>query len=170
MKAVLQKIIAMSGYSSRRQAEELIRNGLVSLNGQLAFLGDSADPQKDIIEINGKTIASLPQPIYIKFNKPLGYVCTNRYFKNEKNIFDLVDINERLFVVGRLDKDSRGLLLLTNDGDLTQKLCHPKFEHEKVYEVKVAGEIANPNAIINKLKTGIDIGEGDGLVKAKEAK
>jgi len=169
MKIILQKIIAGSGYSSRRKAEELIRQGQVQVNGRLAFAGDQADPEKDQITVKGRLIDDQPKKIYIKLNKPLNYTCTNRSFPGEKNIFDLVDIPERLFAVGRLDKDSRGLLLLTNDGELTQRLAHPRFEHDKVYEVKIKENIKNAGEIIKKFKEGINIGE-DGIVRAKDIK
>ena len=170
MKIILQKLISGSGYCSRRQAEKLIKNGHVKINGQLAFAGDQADPLRDKVTIKGRLLAEPEKKIYIKLNKPLDYTCTNRKFKGEKNIFDLVDIPERLFAVGRLDKDSRGLVLLTNDGDLTQRLAHPRFEHKKIYEVKIKGDIKNNGLIIKKLIGGIDIGEGDGIVRAKEVK
>jgi len=170
MKTILQKIIAASGYSSRRQAEKLIQEGKVQLNGRKAIPGDMADPSQDKITIKGKSIAATAaEPIYIKLNKPAGYTCTNRRFPGENNIFDLVRVSTRLFAVGRLDKDSRGLVLLTNDGALTQRLAHPRFEHEKVYEVKVAGPIKNPGALAGQLTKGVDLGDGDGLGRARRA-
>lgn len=170
MKMILQKAIAMSGLCSRRQAEELIRNGRVKINGAMALLGEQADPSKDKITVNNRLVPEIEKKVYIILNKPVGYTCTNRHFHNEKNIFELVDSAERLFAVGRLDKDSRGLVLLTNDGDLTQKLSHPKFESEKNYEVKIRDEVVNPEMVIKKLLSGVDIGEGDGIVRAKRAK
>ncbi len=170
MKMILQKAIAASGYSSRRHAEELIRDGQVKVNGQLALIGEQADPAKDRITVKGSLLPGLEDKVYIILNKPLGYTCTNRRFAGEKNIFDLVDLPSRLFAVGRLDKDSRGLVLLTNDGDLTQKLSHPKFEHEKDYEVKVRDEVINPEMVVKKLTSGVDIGEGDGIVRAVRAR
>ena len=170
MKIILQKIIALSGYSSRRKAEELIREERVKVNGVTALIGEKADPLEDRITINGRLISSIEAKIYIILNKPIGYTCTNRSFPNEKNIFDLVNLPSRLFAVGRLDKDSRGLVLITNDGDLTQKLSHPKFESEKDYEVKIRDEVINPEMVIKKLLTGVDIGDDDGVVKAKRAK
>ena len=103
-------------------------------------------------------------------NKPIGYTCTSRRFKDEKNIFSLIGRKERLFVAGRLDKDSRGLILLTNDGDLAQRITHPSFGHKKDYLVEIESSNLNPEAIIRRFKSGIDIGEGDGLVMAKEVK
>jgi len=170
MKIVLQKLIADSGYTSRRQAEILIREAQVKINGQLAFVGDRADPAVDVVSIRGKKLNPIVEKIYIKLNKPVGYTCTNRRFKGEDNIFDLVDLKDRLFAVGRLDKDSHGLILLTNDGALTQELTHPKFQHDKVYEVEIREETVNGAAISRSLMAGVDIGEGDGLVKAKSSK
>jgi len=167
---ILQKAIATNGYCSRRKADELIRAGYVRVNGEMATIGDQADPAKDNITIKGRSLAGPEKKVYIKLNKPLEYTCTNKKFKNEKNIFDLVNIPERLFAVGRLDKDSRGLVLLTNDGDLAQRLAHPRFQHEKMYEVKVREEVKNPQAVMNKLMKGIDIGEGDGLARIKSVK
>lgn len=132
----IQKAIADSGYCSRRKAEELIHIGAVTINGELAEIGQSVQ-QQDEIKIHGEKLKSQGKKIYIALNKPVGYTCTNRFFKGEKNIFDLVDIGERLFVVGRLDKNSRGLVILTNDGDYAQKTTHPRYEHEKVYVVTV---------------------------------
>ncbi len=174
MKVVLQKYIAEVEHFSRRQAEELIRAGKVVVNGQPAELGMRAD-NDDEVKINGEKIGLAKQKIYIKLNKPIGYVCTSRRFKGEKNIFDLIKTRQRLFAVGRLDKNSRGLVLLTNDGDLAQKLAHPKFEHEKEYEIKIKNQNAeckkiNDEKVINIFKKGVDIGDGDGIVKVKDVK
>lgn len=166
MKIVLQKAIALSGFCSRRKAEILIENNEIKINGQIAKKGDKVYLKKDKIEIRGKKLSSQPEAIYLMLNKPRGYTCTNRRFPNEKNIFDLLPNKERLFAVGRLDKDSRGLVLLTNDGDLAFKLSHPSFEHKKEYQVKLKEKIEKPKLISEKFIKGIDIGEGDGLVKA----
>jgi len=170
MEMILQKAIANSGYASRRKADELIRNGHVKINGRVALIGEKADPLVDKITIKGSLIPAEEKKVYIMLNKPLGYTCTNRKFKDEKNIFELVDSPHRLFAVGRLDKDSRGLILLTNDGDLTLKLSHPRYEHDKEYEIKIRDEVVNPELVIKKLLGGVDIGEGDGIVKAVHAK
>lgn len=173
MKTVLQKYIANSGLCSRRQAESLIRDGKVLINGEKANLGARVDAN-DTVEVNGQAIKEDKKKIYIKLNKPKGYTCTNRDFKGEKNVFELVDVPERLFIAGRLDKNSHGLVILTNDGDLMQELTHPRNEHEKVYHVLVdlptqkKQDISSD--IIKQFKAGIDIGEGDGLVKAKRMK
>jgi pseudouridine synthase len=162
----LQKLIADSGYCSRRFAEELISAGRVFVNGTVAHIGQNAETT-DEITINGRTLHSQPKKVYIMLNKPIGYTCTSRSFKNEKNVFDLVNVPERLFTVGRLDKDSRGLVLLTNDGDLTEKLTHPRYEHEKVYRVTVAN-YSDSQLIIKKFLAGIP-SDGE-ILKAKSAK
>lgn len=166
MKIILQKIIAASGQSSRRQGEKLIRSGRVQVNGAKAVIGDMADIEEDVITIDGRALKAPAAPIYIKLNKPAGYTCTNRPFPGEKNIFTLVNVPERLFAVGRLDKNSRGLVLLTNDGALTQNLTHPRFQHGKIYEVRIVPANYQPETIIAKFKKGIDIGENDGIVRA----
>lgn len=167
----LTKFIADNSSYSRRQAEDLIRRGLVIANGEVAKLGAKADSNTEV-EIDGQIIEANRRKIYIKLNKPADYVCTNRFFKGENNIFSLIDIKERLFSVGRLDKDSCGLLILTNDGDLTYELTHPKFEHEKIYLVTLE---KNPDLqnnefikeVGNGFINGLDIGENT-LAKAKE--
>ncbi len=164
----LTKFIADSGYCSRRKAENLIRQGLVFLNSKKAKLGAKVK-KNDEVKI-GKKILKLPkEKIYIMLNKPVGYVCTNRKFKNEKNVFDLLDTKEKLHIVGRLDKNSRGLILLTNDGNLNQKITHPKYQHEKEYLVKISNPQKTQN-IEEKMLKGIDIGDGDGTVCAKKIK
>lgn len=169
MQIILQKIIASSGYCSRRTAELLIRQGLVKVNKQTAVIGETADPNKDTIIVKGKLIGREAKKIYLKLNKPLGYTCTNKKFSGEKNIYDLINISDRLFAVGRLDKNSHGLIILTNDGELTQKLAHPRYNHEKIYKVKIKKLTDEADKIIKKLTAGIDIGEGDGRVRVKKA-
>ena len=169
MKIVLQKFIAEAGICSRRKAEDFIKDGLVTVNGVVAHLGDRADESDEVL-LDGEKITKQDKEVYIILNKPKGYTCTSRQFSEEKNIFDLVNVKERLFVVGRLDKDSEGLVLLTNDGDLTQKITHPKYEHEKKYLVSIVGRGLEARAIQNEFKQGVDIGDGDGVVKAKSVK
>ncbi len=166
----LTKIIARSGLCSRRQAEKLIKEGAVKINGQPAFVGQTATAEKDRIEVSGKVLKEAPKFVYLKLNKPAGYTCSNRHFPGEKNIFDLLKTKERLFTVGRLDKDSRGLLLLSNDGQLALELTHPRYGHEKKYEIQLASDPENGQKIAKELEKGIDIGEGDGVVKAKNAR
>ena len=172
MKVVLQKFIADSGYCSRRQAEKIIRSGAVKVNGKIVSVGERVD-ENDIVLINNKKVGSAAAKIFIKLNKPVGYTCTSRKFENEKNVFDLVNIKERLFVVGRLDKNSHGLVLLTNDGELAQKFTHPSYEVGKTYMVKVEAHEEkltedDVNNILRRFKNGIEIGEGDGSVRAAD--
>jgi len=167
---ILQKFIADSGACSRRKAEELIRLGAVKVNGAQGELGMRVSEEDEVLVL-GKKIALAKIKTYIKLNKPEGYACTSTKVAGEKNVFDLVRSKERLVIVGRLDKNSRGLVLLTNDGELTQKITHPSFEHEKVYKVRIKeegkGGKEQIDQIIKSFLKGIDIGEGDGIVKAK---
>ncbi len=159
----LTKLIAENSPYSRRQAEKLIREGVVKIDNRPAKLGEKAN-DISTIKINGKKLIGTDKKIYIKLNKPSGYVCTNRFFKGEKNIFSLINLPERLFSLGRLDKDSCGLIILTNDGNLTYKLTHPKFEHDKVYVVKLKNDSRlKENDFIKRItgsfKKGLNIGE-----------
>lgn len=136
----LQKILSERGVASRRKAEEMILNGRVSVNGITAALGESADPQTDVILVDGKPIPSPPDHVYILLNKPRGYVTTVSDEKGRKNVIQLVaDCGARVYPVGRLDYDSEGLLILTNDGEFANSVMHPKHEVEKTYEVWVTG-------------------------------
>jgi pseudouridine synthase len=134
-KKVLQKYIAEAGLCSRRKAQELIQAGQVRFNGKIAQLGDRAG-SKDKVEVRGKSL-KIEKKRYLKLNKPIGFTCSNKKFSGEKNVFDLVETKEKLFVAGRLDKNSRGLVVLTNDGEWANKLTHPSFGHEKEYEVEI---------------------------------
>jgi len=136
----LQKILARAGYGSRRKCEELIRQGRVSVNGFIITqLGTKADPEKDLICVDGKPI-KLQRLVYIMLNKPKGYICTNWDPHGRPKVVDLVrGVGERVYYVGRLDTDTEGLLILTNDGDLTQRLTHPRFKVERVYHALVRG-------------------------------
>ena len=140
MEERLQKILAQSGLGSRRDCEVLIITGRVSVNGSTAIIGQKADPSKDKIVVDGKTIKAPEQKIYVALNKPRGVLSAveSETGDNRKTVRDLVPVGERLYPVGRLDFDSEGLVLMTNDGDLAQKLTHPSFEHEKEYRVLVA--------------------------------
>ena len=140
MKERLQKILSARGVASRRKAEEMIRAGLVTVNGEMAVLGDTADPETDEILISGKMLPKQEQYIYILLNKPRGYVTTLSDEKGRPNAAQLVaDCGVRVYPVGRLDMDSEGLLLFTNDGAFANALMHPKQEVQKTYEVWVTG-------------------------------
>lgn len=134
----IQKILSARGVASRRKAEEMIQNGLVTVNGAVAQLGDSADPEADEILIDGKPLPRQEQYVYILLNKPRGYVTTLSDEKGRPNAAQLVaDCGVRVYPVGRLDMDSEGLLLFTNDGAFANALMHPKHEVKKTYEVWV---------------------------------
>ena len=140
MRQRLQKILSARGVASRRRSEEMIQNGQVTVNGIAASLGDSADPETDEIRVNGQLLPGGQQSVYILLNKPRGYVTTLSDEKGRPNAAQLVaDCGIRVYPVGRLDMDSEGLLLFTNDGAFANALTHPKQEVEKVYEVWVSG-------------------------------
>ena len=125
----LQKIIARSGLCSRRAAEDLLRAGKVRVNGAVAAMGDQADPETDEIAVDGRPLAAKPQAVYLMLHKPRGYVTTLSDEYGRKTAAELVaDCGQRVFPVGRLDKESEGLLLFTNDGALMQRLIHPSGE------------------------------------------
>ena len=140
----LQKFFTDCGIMSRRAAEEEIRKGFVSVNGRPAVLGTKIDPQSDCVTYKGQRI-SIPAKkefVYIILNKPRGYATTTADPHEKKCVMDLVaDVKERVYPVGRLDKVSEGLLLLTNDGELANRLTHPKHEIPKIYRVKVDGSV-----------------------------
>lgn len=133
----LQKILAARGVCSRRKAEEWITAGRVSVNGIVATLGQSADPDIDEITLDGKPIPTGNDYVYIMLHKPRGFVTTLSDELGRRNVTELVDCGKRVYPVGRLDMDSEGLLLLTNDGDFANHLMHPKAEVDKIYEVWV---------------------------------
>lgn len=139
----LQKLIAGSGICSRRQAETLLREGQVRVNGCVAQLGEQADPERDQISIAGQPLAPAPAPLTLLLHKPPGVLCTCHDPQGRPTVLDLLPDHWRhqagLHPVGRLDADSRGALLLSNDGDLTLRLTHPRYGHRKTYRVWVGG-------------------------------
>lgn len=140
MKERLQKILSARGVASRRKAEEYILAGRLQVNGCIAQLGDSADPDTDDILLDGRPLPPSENHVYIMLNKPRGYVTTLSDEKGRQNVAQLVgDCGIRVYPVGRLDMDSEGLLLLTNDGEFANRLMHPKHEVDKTYEVSVRG-------------------------------
>lgn len=152
----LNKYIANSGICSRRKADELIDNKKVKVNGSIAEKGISIDIQKDVVEVDGKIIKQEEKKIYIILNKPVGYVTTVKEQFNRPCVTDLIKENIRVYPIGRLDMDTSGLLILTNDGDLTNKITHPKNHIYKTYEVETEENISNDD--IKKLRKGVDIG------------
>ncbi len=153
----LQKIISHAGLASRRAAEELIVQGRVSVNGRtVTELGTKADPSSDDIRVDGRRVKGPERLRYILLNKPKGYITTRSDEKRRKTVLDLlVGIREYVYPVGRLDYDSEGLLLLTNDGDLAARLTHPSHEVERAYEALVSG-VPDERAI-ERLRTGIPL-------------
>lgn len=156
MKERLQKIISAAGVTSRRSAEELIRNGKVTVNGHTAKLGDSADIDTDIICVGGRTLGRRTENTYIMLNKPRGYVTTLSDEKGRPCITELVkDIGKRVYPVGRLDMYSEGLLILTDDGDFANRLMHPSHEITKTYHAWLSGKCSD--AALKRLREPFDI-------------
>ncbi len=151
----LQKYLSGAGVCSRRKGEEYIKAGRVKVNGEIVIeQGIQVEPEKDRVEVDGKIVRIKNQMIYVVMNKPAGYI-TSRSHGDRKIVFDLINIKERLNPVGRLDKDSTGLLLLTNDGELHNRLIHPSFDHEKEYEVETLKPINDKS--LEQLRRGIVI-------------
>ena len=142
MEERLQKLLSAAGVCSRRAAEGYITEGRVTVNGIPAELGQRADPEKDDIRLDGKPISGPERPVYLLLNKPRGYVTTLSDEQGRKTVAELVrDCGARVYPVGRLDLDSEGLLLMTNDGALMQRLIHPSGEIDKTYQVSVYGPV-----------------------------
>ena len=151
----LQKVISDNGYTSRRKAEELIKEGKVLVNGEVASIGMKVD-NNDVIEIEGKILTKdIDSKVYYLLNKPRGVVTTASDEKGRKTVVDIIETDKRVYPVGRLDYDTTGCLLLTNDGELTNKLTHPSNNIDKVYVAKIKGIITGID--INKLKNGVKI-------------
>jgi 23S rRNA pseudouridine2605 synthase len=161
----LNKFIASSGFTARRKADELIEAGRVAVNSEVVVsLGTKINPEEDIVRVDGELIKPPSERkgkfIYILLNKPAGYVTTTSDEKNRPTVLDLVKIRQRIYPVGRLDYDTEGLLILTNDGELANKLMHPKYGVYKTYVVKINKPIDEKS--LNKLREGIRIHSGKG--------
>lgn len=152
----LQKHLSACGIASRRKAEELIEQGKVRVNGRIATLGDKVDPKRDKVTVRGKTVVPVTQKVYIMLHKPRGYVTTLSDEFDRKNVSDLVkDVGVKVFPVGRLDRDSEGLLIMTNDGELSNIITHPSSHVNKTYRVTVGGAVDDDQ--IQKLCEGVVI-------------
>ncbi len=150
----LQKHLAECGVASRRKAEELIEAGKVKINGHIAEIGAKVDPKRDKVTVRGKAVVPVNEKVYIMLNKPRGFVTTMSDELGRKTVSDLVaDAGNRIFPVGRLDRDSEGLLIMTNDGDFANKLTHPSSHVNKTYRVTVKG-VAEEEQLL-KMKEGI---------------
>ncbi len=152
----INKFIAGAGVCSRRNADEIILQGRVKINGQVVTDLSTRVSNKDKVQIDNKEIKLEKNKLYIMLNKPTGYVTTSKEQFKRPSVIDLIKVEERIFPVGRLDMDSEGLLLLTNDGDFTNKIIHPTKHVSKQYEVVLKEEITSQ--AIEKLEKGIDIG------------
>ena len=165
MKQRLQKLLSSAGLASRRAAEEMISAGRVTVNGEKAALGQSADPDTDIVALDGQTVRFPARRRYIVLHKPKGYVTTMKDDRGRPTVADLIaDAGGRLYPVGRLDMDSEGLLILTDDGQAANALMHPSHQVDKVYTVFVQGEDV-PGAI-QKLRA-MDSLEGESIARPK---
>ena len=139
----LQKYLSEQGIMSRRAAEEEIKKGKVKVNGAPATLGTKIDPEQDVVEYGGKKVGGAVRKVYIMLNKPVGYVTTMSDEMNRPCVAELIEsVGVRVYPIGRLDLESEGLLLFTNDGELANRLMHPKYHKPKVYHVKIRGEVS----------------------------
>ncbi len=164
----LNKFLSNSGIASRRKCDEIIKEGKVTVNGKIVTeLGTLINEKKDRIKVEGKEIKLPSSFVYIKLNKPKGYACSANDEKGRKTIYQLIDCNERLFSIGRLDYNTEGLILLTNDGDFANKVAHPSYNLEKEYHVNIVGDIKESELAV--LRKGVVI-EGNRLPSAKVEK
>ena len=164
----LQKLLAHAGYGSRRACEEIVAAGRVTVNGKVAKLGDKADPVVDTIAVDGQRLKIESPPVYIILNKPRNVVTTNEDELGRTTVRDLVGYDGQVYPVGRLDADSEGLVLLTNDGELANVLTHPRYEHEKEYLVFVKGR---PDAkALDAWRRGVVVPDPEGTYKTAPAR
>lgn len=154
----LQKVLATRGWGSRRVCEELIAEGRVSVNGEVAVLGRRVDPDHDLVEVDGVPVGVRAGLVHYLLNKPTGVVTTARDPQGRPTVVDLVPAEPRVFPVGRLDVDTEGLLLLTNDGDLANRLMHPSHGVEKEYLAEVGGRVGA--SAMRRLREGIELDDG----------
>jgi 23S rRNA pseudouridine2605 synthase len=156
----VQKYLSSAGIASRRKAEEFIKSGQVTVNGKQVKLGDKVDPKKDIVKVYGKIVEPAEKKIYLAMNKPKGVMVSKKDPRGRKTVFDLLpeEYKTKVWNVGRLDFGTEGLLILTNDGELTQELSHPKYEHEKEYEVTTYEQPEEYQ--LEKLRQGVEIVTG----------
>ena len=149
----LQKYLAECGVASRRKSEELIAAGKVKVNGHVAQIGDKIDPRRDLVTVRGKKVRKTQRNYYILLHKPRGYVTTVSDEQGRNTVMDLLTgVHTRIYPVGRLDRDSEGLLLLTNDGALTQRLLHPSHEVSKEYHVTVSGPVEHAAENLRRIR------------------
>jgi 23S rRNA pseudouridine2605 synthase len=154
----LQKALAHAGVASRRAVEDMIRAGRVRVDGRVALLGQRIDPSKAKVEVDGSVVPLAPGLVHYLLNKPVGVVTTADDEGGRPTVLDLVDLDVRVWPVGRLDMDSSGALILTNDGDLTQRLTHPRYGVRKTYVAEVQG--VPPRAALRRLERGVELDDG----------
>jgi len=154
----LQKVMAEAGLASRRAAEEMIADGRVEVNGEIAILGRRVDPERDVIRVDGSRLPTARRHRYVLLNKPKGVVTTLDDPQGRHTVAEYLPKGSRLFYVGRLDADTSGLLLLTNDGELTNKLTHPSFEVPKIYVAAVEGAVTPVE--LKRLRGGVTLEDG----------
>jgi 23S rRNA pseudouridine2605 synthase len=154
----LQKVLAATGWGSRRVCEELVAAGRVTVNGEVAVLGRRVDPHHDLIEVDGAPVGVRPGLVYYLLNKPAGVVTTAKDTHGRTTVVDLVPSEPRVFPVGRLDADTEGLLLLTNDGDITHRITHPSHGVDKEYLVHVRGQLSPGE--LRRLRDGVELDDG----------
>ena len=161
----INKFLSSCGVASRRKCEDIIKEGRVTLNGKVVdSLGVSVNEKKDVVAVDGVEVSLPSEFVYLKFNKPKGYACTQSDERGRKTIFDLVKSDVRLFNVGRLDYDTEGLIFLTNDGDFANMVTHPKYHCEKEYVVTVEGQMKESELAV--LRKGVVV-DGERMPEAK---
>lgn len=161
----INKYLATVGVASRRSSEEFIKKGQIKVNGKIVTdLAFQVNENSDVVEFNGKVLSFKPEYVYYKLNKPKGYICTSKDDRNRKTILDLFDGDKRLFSVGRLDYDTEGLLIVTNDGDFAQKLIHPSSHIEKEYHCTIEGAIKESELAV--MRAGV-VKDGERMPKCK---
>lgn len=161
----LQKILARAGVASRRAAEQLVADGRVSVNGRRATLGESADPERDRIELDGRPIGSAPRAVHLAVHKPRGYLSSARDERGRRSVVALVDARgERLWPAGRLDVESEGLMLLTNDGEWANRVLHPRYGTEREYAALVTPRPSRSQ--LGRLLEGVELEEGSARLLA----
>ena len=162
----LQKVLAHAGLGSRRVVEDMIRAGRIRVNGKRAELGGRIDPSKDEVEVDGSLYPLRADLVYYFLNKPVGVVSPSDDPEGRTTVLDLVEVDARVWPVGRLDIDTEGAMLLTNDGDLTHRMSHPSFDFPKTYLAEMQGVVGKP--VINRLQKGVEL--EDGMTRPAEVK
>ena len=154
----LNKFLSRCGLNSRRKCDDIIKNKKISINGSIVTDFSYQVQENDVVTYNGKFLEIEERSLVYILNKPKGFICTSKDTHNRSKVIDLIDTNIKLFTVGRLDRDTTGIILLTNDGDICNKLTHPKYNKEKKYYVKTKGRIENK--FLDKIKNGYRLKDG----------